>query len=218
MRLLLAALSLAITTPTLAAEHTVKFPAGTTGTTLSGSVTGDASETYYLGTGAGQVMAVSLHPDNASCYFNVYTPDAYPEALYNASIDGNDFTGTTATAGDYRVDVYLMRNEGRRGTTCTYTIDFAIAADDTAATSAAPAPGRPVPPDSMVAYCVGEVAGQYGTRPMYVSPGELLWAADGSASIDGTVDQGTDGIKQFRCRYDPKNVFIDVMALTSDGE
>lgn len=70
----------------------------------------------------------------------------------------------------------------------------------------------------MPAYCRGEVAGMYGTRPRYVKTGKIVKAKNGSLSISGTVDKGNEGIKKFKCRFDKHRNFIDVMAMTPDGE
>ena len=75
-----------------------------------------------------------------------------------------------------------------------------------------------VSPKNRPAFCRGEVAQQYGTKPMYVKTGKLKKDKDGTTSISGSVDQGTEGMKQFKCRFDKKGAFVDVMALTSDGE
>ena len=75
-----------------------------------------------------------------------------------------------------------------------------------------------VAPGNRQAYCRGEVSAMYDIRPTYVKTGKLLRAKDGSTSVSGTVDQGVDGIKKFKCRYDSKGRFKDVMALTPDGE
>ena len=68
------------------------------------------------------------------------------------------------------------------------------------------------------AYCRGEVSAMYGVKPAYVKTGKLVRAKDGSSSIRGTVDKGSEGMKEFMCRFDKQGGFIDVMALTSDGE
>ena len=80
------------------------------------------------------------------------------------------------------------------------------------------AAAAPISKGNMKAYCRGEVAGQYGTRPRYVEAGEIVEAANGSFSISGTVDKGNEGIKKFKCRFDKERNFIDVMAMTPDGE
>jgi len=76
----------------------------------------------------------------------------------------------------------------------------------------------PIAPGNRKAYCRGEVAGQYGTKPTYVTTGKLLKGPNGSTSVSGTVDKGTEGIKTFKCRFDARGRFVDVMALTPDGE
>jgi hypothetical protein len=80
------------------------------------------------------------------------------------------------------------------------------------------ASSAPVAPGNRKAFCRGEVSGMYGTKPAYVTTGKLLSAKDGSTSVGGTVDKGSDGIKKFKCRFDTKGRFIDVMAMTPDGE
>ncbi len=71
---------------------------------------------------------------------------------------------------------------------------------------------------NMPAYCRGEVSGQYGTKPMYVKTAKPKRAKDGSTTIRGTVDKGSEGIKEFECQFDAKGNLTGVMALTSDGE
>lgn len=90
----------------------------------------------------------------------------------------------------------------------------AVLAAGTAHTSWA----APISRGNMAAYCRGEVAGMYGTRPYYVKTGKIVKARNGSLSISGTVDKGNEGIKKFKCRFDKARNFIDVMAMTSDGE
>jgi hypothetical protein len=80
------------------------------------------------------------------------------------------------------------------------------------------ASSAPVAPGNRKAFCRGEVAGMYGTKPIYVTTGRLLKARNGTTSVSGTVDKGSEGIKKFKCRFDSKGRFIDVMALTPDGE
>jgi hypothetical protein len=46
----------------------------------------------------------------------------------------------------------------------------------------------------------------------------LIRARDGTTSVSGSVDKGNEGIKKFKCRFDAKGRFIDVMAMTPDGE
>jgi len=80
------------------------------------------------------------------------------------------------------------------------------------------ASSAPVTPGNRKAYCRGEVSGMYGTKSAYVKTGKLVVARDKTTSVSGTVDKGNEGIKKFKCRFDAKGRFIDVMALTPDGE
>ena len=80
------------------------------------------------------------------------------------------------------------------------------------------AQAAPISRGNMPAYCRGEVAGIYGTRPRYVKTGKIVRAKDGSYSIIGMVDKGGEGIARFKCRFDGNRNFIEVMAFTRDGK
>lgn len=87
------------------------------------------------------------------------------------------------------------------------------------AEEAAPAASGPaISRGNMPAYCRGEASSFFGVKPVYLKTGKIVKAADGSLSISGTADKGSEGIKSFMCRFDKGRHFIDVMALTSDGE
>lgn len=58
--------------------ETVRFDAGTSGTTITDSITGYESVLYTLGAEAGQRMQVRLEPTNLATYFNVYAPGKGP--------------------------------------------------------------------------------------------------------------------------------------------
>ena len=198
----------------------VQFAKGASSKTITGSIKGDASVDYVVGARAGQTMSVSLKPGNPSNYFNVLPPGS-DTALFVGSSSGNTYSGRLPANGDYRVRVYLMRNAARRNEAANYTLTIGVtgtAASATPAAPAAPAGSAVVTPGNMPAYCRGEVSGQYGTRPAYVKTEPATRGKDGSTSIAGTVDKGNEGVKRFACRFDAKGRFIDVMALTSDGE
>lgn len=198
----------------------VQFAKGASSKTITGTLKGDASVDYVVGARAGQTMSVTLKPGNASNYFNVLPPGS-ETALFVGSSSGNTYTGSLPADGDYRIRVYLMRNAARRNEASNYTLTVGVTGASAAATPAAPAakPGAAVvTAGNMPAFCRGEVAGQYGTKPIYVKTEAAARAKDGSTSIPGTVDKGNEGMKRFQCRFDAKGRFIDVMALTRDGE
>ena len=223
MAMAMTALLFACTVQAQIRTERVQFAKGASSKTITGSVKGDASVDYVVGARAGQTMSVTLKPGNASNYFNVLPPGS-DTALFVGSSSGNTYTGSLPVDGDYRIRVYLMRNAARRNEASNYTLTVGVAGasgSKAPAASAAPAakPGATVvTAGNMPAFCRGEVAGQYGTKPTYVKTGSAVRAKDGSTSIPGTVDKGTEGMKRFQCRFDAKGRFIDVMAMTSDGE
>ena len=80
------------------------------------------------------------------------------------------------------------------------------------------APGTsPINPGKQPAFCQDQVAYMYKTEPQYATTRERVVAADGSTTIDATVDKGSEGAKTFKCRLDASNRFIDVIAASSDG-
>lgn len=75
----------------------------------------------------------------------------------------------------------------------------------------------PVTPGNMPAYCRGEAASQFGTKPAYIKTGKLVRAKNGGYSIKGTADLGTEGKKPFQCDYDRKGNFLNFKSLVDEG-
>jgi len=194
----------------------VHFAQGKTSATLKGSIRGEQGIAYQLGASQGQAMSILFKPSNASCYFNVMPPGG-DTAIFIGSTSGNEFTANLDRSGTYQVQVYLMRNAARRNETCSYSITFEIGGDASAGENESAKPAA-LTRGNMPAYCRGEASGQYGVKPAYIKTDAIASGADGGSTIDGTADQGTNGIKKFRCRFDSAGRFVDVMALTSDGE
>lgn len=103
----------------------VSFPAGSDGTSLVGTITGDEAVRYMLDARAGQRMTVGMTTTNPSAYFNITAPGA-TEAMHIGSVVGNSFEGILPAGGSYAVEVYLMRNAARRDETAKFTITFRI--------------------------------------------------------------------------------------------
>lgn len=112
----------------------VRFAPGTTGTTISGRITGRESVAYTLGAEAGQRMQIRLTSDNLATYFNIYAPGRGPgdEALAVGEITGpmvpdlNVFDGVLPASGTYSVSIHLYRNAARRGEVSNYNIDIRV--------------------------------------------------------------------------------------------
>ncbi|TPE44165.1 SH3 domain-containing protein [Amaricoccus solimangrovi] len=107
----------------------VRFPAGTTGTTVSGNIKGYDSVEYQVGATAGQEMTASLRVDNPVAYFNVFGPGDVPgksTALFIGSSEGDDFRRSLDESGDYTIQVFIMRAGARRGETASYALRIGI--------------------------------------------------------------------------------------------
>lgn len=112
----------------------VAFPAGATGTTVRGAITGYDSVAYRFGAEAGQRMTLRLTATNRATYFNVYAPGRGPgdEAL---AVSGrtddlvpalNRFDGTLPLSGTYTVSVYMMRSAARRDERSDFRLQIAV--------------------------------------------------------------------------------------------
>ena len=106
--------------------HQVHFDKGTTGSTVKGEVKGYDTVNYTLGAKEGQTMRVSLKSKKA--YMNIFEPGkgVGDAAMFIGSIKGQSYTGNLAKSGTYTIQVYLMRNEARRGITTPYTLHIGI--------------------------------------------------------------------------------------------
>ncbi|MGD9656282.1 MAG: hypothetical protein AB7U61_01370 [Methylocystis sp.] len=118
----------------------VKFPPGASQASIPGAIKGHQSVNYKVGVQAGQTMVVTLSANNSSTYFNVFEPGAAPGksyAMFASDRDGDRFNGRLAKSGDYTIQVYLYRNEARRGGRSQYMLNVAVEG------AAASAPGAP---------------------------------------------------------------------------
>jgi hypothetical protein len=69
---------------------------------------------------------------------------------------------------------------------------------------------NPISPGKQAAFCQDQVAYTYRTERQNVTTRERVVAADGSTTIDVTVDKGSEGVQTFKCRLDARNRFVDV--------
>jgi hypothetical protein len=131
-----AALALASAFPA-AADTTsrIRFHQGAEGAEISGRIAGYDGASYLVGARAGQTLAVEMETSNASASFNVTAPGR-AEAMFIGSTTGSRFVGVLPSSGDYRIDVYLMRNAARRDETASYILRVAIPAAGASAPAA----------------------------------------------------------------------------------
>lgn len=107
----------------------VSFASGRSSKTVHDSITGYETVNYRVNVRAGQRLAASLRTDNASNYFNIWAPGA-SEALYNGSVSGELADVIVRSSGDYRIQVYLMRNAARRNESANYRLKIEVTGGD----------------------------------------------------------------------------------------
>lgn len=195
---------------------TVKFPKGSSGTTIEGSIKGDQSIKYRVGLSAGQTMSVQLDTSNSSNYFNITAPGA-SEALYNSSISGNGTSFVVPSSGDYIISVYLMRNAARRNETANYQLTLYV--EGKASATQRPPQPRPVPPrpspasdaistGQMPRFCAGEASAKYGVRPQDITT-NIAFKSGNNYVVQGYFD-GTDGSTFFNCYFGLDGSYLSI--------
>ena len=108
----------------------IRFAAGSTGTTLHGTITGYEIVDYIVGAEAGQTMIVNMITASSANYFNLMAPGETEIAVFNGSIDENAYVGRLPESGDYTIRVYQMRSAARRQETAEYTLSVEITSAD----------------------------------------------------------------------------------------
>ncbi|MCY1704675.1 SH3 domain-containing protein [Pannonibacter sp. SL95] len=131
--LLMAPLSIATAQETR--SERVEFARGQSSAEIAGRLRGRESIDYVLNARGGQRLSVDLSADNASTYFNILPPRG-DTAIFIGPSEGNRFSAVLRQSGDYRIQVYLMRNAARRGETTRFTLSVAVRGDG---------PARPSP-------------------------------------------------------------------------
>jgi hypothetical protein len=158
----------------------IHFPAGSTGTTLKGTVKGDGSTSYRLVAGAGQTLSVELKPSNASQYFNIIAPGSN-EAMFIGSSDGSQAKVLLPIDGAYTIQAYLMRNAARRNETSNYTMQVSITGAPLQPLSAAQdakVAGTPFHATAPV-----PCTPPYGAKPTTCEAGVIRRGRDGTATV-----------------------------------
>ncbi|MET1022873.1 MAG: PPC domain-containing protein [Pseudoxanthomonas sp.] len=117
--MLLAPLALAQSEPPIA----VHFPQGANSTTVSGTITGDASIEYTVEVATAQSIQIKVTGSN-NAYFNLYAPGQ--DTALNAGGDGQRFSGLLTTPGTYRIQLYLPRAMARRNEVARFTLSIAL--------------------------------------------------------------------------------------------
>lgn len=115
--------------PPTAAPTRVTFKAGTSGTTLSGDVTGEELRTWVLSARRGQTVRVALKSARASWLVLRLYPEQTPagaDVLSNFITSDLTMTGTLPADGEYIVQLGLRRADARRGGQAPFEIELSI--------------------------------------------------------------------------------------------
>ena len=107
----------------------VEFAKGKSEATITGKIRGYEEVDYLIHAGAGQTMEVSMKTSHGATNFNVFAPGTKPgrdAAIFGGETGGRQFKGKLTVAGDYMVQVYMMRSAARRNETAQYTLSFHI--------------------------------------------------------------------------------------------
>jgi hypothetical protein len=183
-------LGLIATTLSVSAEQAARridFSPGTTATTLKGAISGRQDRTFIITATAGQTLQTLFRPSNRSCYFNVYEPGS-DFAAHSGSTSGNEFGRNPTVAGEYRFQIYQMRNASRRGEPCNFRLSVEL-------TGAPGGSSAGISDTQLRDRCKSEAATMYGVEPRQILVRQVRQTANGF-SIDGTADKGPEGIKK----------------------
>lgn len=193
--------ALALQAPTAFAQddiryEDVRFGAGASGATMTGSITGRGSVAYVLGAEAGQRMQIGLAASNGATYFTVFGPGQAPGSggLAGSDLTGpmvpevNRFDAVLPSSGNYTVLVYLYRSAARRDETSKYTLDISVTGDTGTKVQGDFADGLQGGPD-FLAVATRSAGGRINLRS----------APSTSASVVGRAGAG-DVVRNLGCR------------------
>jgi hypothetical protein len=105
----------------------IQFDAGSTKKVIEGSVTGREIRDYIFNIKKGLQLKFRLVTTSGRTpYFNLMEPGEEYEALYNSSINGNQYEAVSKKSGVYTARVYLMRSAARRNEIGKYRFEISI--------------------------------------------------------------------------------------------
>ncbi|MCC1494645.1 SH3 domain-containing protein [Cognatishimia sp. F0-27] len=97
----------------------VRFPSGTTGTELTGSLAPGASRRYVLGAANEQFLYVRVAAQGPGLYYQIFNPDR--SFLLDMVSSDNEYRGQLWQSGDHVIEVI-----NRGGATTNYAVIFGI--------------------------------------------------------------------------------------------
>ncbi|OOF36561.1 hypothetical protein [Rodentibacter heidelbergensis] len=92
---------------------------------FSGKITGYETANYPFFVKKGQNLNISMATFFPHAYFNILPPQG-KEAIFNGSVQGDQFEGVAQETGKYQVQVYMMRAQARRNETIPYQLEIIV--------------------------------------------------------------------------------------------
>jgi hypothetical protein len=169
----------------------VQFKPGASSATIEGHIEGYETIDYVLGAREGQSMNVSMATRHGAIYFNILAPGENEVAMFNGSMNDNQYEGTLPATGDYKVRVYMMRSAARRNEVANYRLEMIVSGDGGAAGGS----GGAASDDALVPgtdfHATGDVpCSMGGGQPTGNCPFGVKRAGNGSAMVTVTKPDG----------------------------
>lgn len=112
-----------LTTNTSAPKQTLNHPSNVWH--HEGKITGYDTKQFSFYAEKGQVLNISLATHAPFAYFNIFAPNS-DEALFNSSIQGEQFEAIAPATGEYKISVYQMRASARRNQTVPFRLEIIV--------------------------------------------------------------------------------------------
>ena len=106
----------------------ISFAKGKSSASVSGKIKGNEDIDYLIRARSGQTLTVDFKASKGAAYFNVLPPGSTGEAIFVGSNDGDHFTTTLPSDGDYTIRVYLMGGAKDSGKPVSFTLKVSIPA------------------------------------------------------------------------------------------
>lgn len=187
----------------------VQFAKGKSSATIKGTVKGGDEANYVLRANGGQTLNVDLKASKGAAFFSVLPPSG-PPALFDGMQDGNHYSGTLPSDGEYKIVVYLKGAAKESGNPVSFTLNVGIPASAKAAGGAAGGASETAAAEKA---CLAAVAKQVGK-----SSGSLkVLEASVSEAATVVMVQVPEAAAPWKCFSDRKGKVSGVEFTGSEG-
>lgn len=181
----------------LADPQAIRFAPGASSGTVTGTVSGYDMTSYTVNARAGQVMRYEIDSSAPHAYVNVWAPGA-DEALSIGATVGDSGEFVLPVSGDYRLDVYQMRNSARRGDQVPFTLKVTVLPDRAVAQSV---PAAPTTGAGVIRFAAGASSGT--VSGVIVGAGQTLYTLNARAGQQMALALQSPGTGTFVNVYAP---------------